>query len=545
MPRRPVKTLKKGYDAAIARQQNWISSWRDAYRFAMPQRDIMDQPKPGQPKGSTVMDSTAINSTAAFVNRIQDALFPPFADFIVLEPGPALEGDKQIEEAARKKLGEIAKKYHALHHRSNFKLAINETLYDLAVGTGPLMLLEGPDDNPFRYVSVALPLIALEPGAWGGIGGVYRKHKLVLDAIKEQWPGITIPVAWEAKTKDNPGEEYILFDGTYREDQFSVMYYDVWRQEDDVHMLPEPWIFKGIGPWIIPRWVRAANEVYGRGPLLFALPDIRTVNRTKELILKNASLTVAPIYTGTNDGVFNPNTARFRPGSVIPVARNQGHPMGASLVPLERAGDFNVGQLIVQDLQISIKQMLFDKALPPEVGAPRTATEIIERIKELALNTGPAFGRLMEELVVPIVMRGLEIMEKKGLIDFPVKIDGTTVKVSITSPLAQEQNLSDIQNVVNWIQLSGLSGPQVMALGIKIEDLPAWFGKKLGVDQDLVRDTDERKKLQTMAGQLVAQQQAAQQPGEGGGQEAAPGAGDGGESGLGGNVIPFLPTGAL
>ena len=512
----------------------------------MPQRDIMDNPLPGQPKGALVMDSTAINSTVAFVNRIQEALFPPFADFIVLEPGPALEAD--VEEQARKLLGEIAKKYHALHHRSNFKLAINEMLYDLAVGTGILMFLEGPDDNPFRFVSVALPVVALEPAAWGGVGGIYRQHKLTLAAIKEQWPDLIIPPEWESKTKDNPGEEFTLFDATYRDEEGGIQYYDVWREENDEHMLPEPWIFEGIGPWITPRWVRAANEVYGRGPLLLALPDIRTINRTKELILKNASLTVAPIYTGTNDGVFNPNTARFRPGSVIPVARNQGHPMGASLVPLERAGDFNVGQLVVQDLQISIKQMLFDKALPPEAGAPRTATEIIERIKELSMNTGPAFGRLMEELIVPMVMRGLQIMEKKGLIDFPVKIDGSTVKVSITSPLAQEQNLSDIQNLVNALQLTGMAGPEMVAFSYKIEELGAWFGKKLGVESELIRDTGERKGIEQTINQILAQREQGQPGGEvaGGSQEAAVGsAGGGGEQPVGGNVVPFLPTGAL
>lgn len=540
MARRTVKRLKKGWTAAVKRAVNWESSWRDGYRFAMPQRDIMDQPKPGQPKGSTVMDSTAINSTAAFVNRIQLAMFPPFQDFIRLEPGPALQGDENVLAQARKKLDAISKMFHALIHRSNFKIVINEMLYDLAIGTGVMMMLEGDDDSPFRFISVALPLVRLEPAAWGGVGAIYRQHKLTLDVIKEQWPEATIPDDWEASAKEDDSVEFKLFEATYREEPKGVLYYDLWRDEDENHLLPEPRIYSGVGPWITVRWVRASNEVYGRGPLMFALPDIRTINRTKELILKNASLTVAPIYTGTNDGVFNPNTARFRPGSVIPVARNQGHPMGASLVPLERAGDFNVGQLVVQDLQVSIKQMLFDKALPPEAGQPRTATEIVERIKELAMNTGPAFGRLMDELIVPVVMRGLEIMERKGLIDFPVKIDGTTVKVEVTSPLAQEQNLEDIQNVVNWWQLSAMIRPEIAMLGIKVEDLPQWFGAKLGVDQELARDPQEKSGLQQMVAGIIAQQQNPE--------GAAPGA-----EGQQGPAAPppgaldesVLPTGAL
>ncbi len=514
MPRRSVKQLKKGWGAAKARRTNWESTWRDAYRYALPQRDIIDSPKPGQPKGDIVMDSTAINSTAAFVNRIQQALFPPFQDFITLEPGPALEGDQAVEDQARKQLADIAKMFHALMHRSNFKVAINEMLYDLAVGTGVMMMLEGPDDNPFNFVSVALPLVALEMGAWGGVGAIYREHKLTLGVIEEQWPDIQIPKDWQDRGKDDETAEFTLFDCTYRDNEDGIRYYDLWREEDEQFLLENPRTYEGVGPWITPRWVTAANEVYGRGPLIFALPDIRTINRAKELVLMNGSLTIAPIYTATNDGVFNPNTARFRPGSVIPVARNQGHPIGASLDVLPRAGDFNIAQLIIEDLARSIKQMLFDRALPPEAGPIRSPTEIVARIKELAVNTGPAFGRLMEELLVPIVMRGLEIMQRKGLIDFPLTIDGSTVKVNITSPLAQEQNLEDIQNVANWIQLSSSLGPEFAMLGIKVEDLSSWYAKKLGVDQDLVRDKPERDKLQMIVGELIAKQQFAQQTGE-------------------------------
>jgi len=39
-------------------------------------------------------------------------------------------------------------------------------------------------------------------------------------------------------------------------------------------------------PWVVSRYMKVAGEIYGRGPLITALPDIKTLNKVKELVLK-------------------------------------------------------------------------------------------------------------------------------------------------------------------------------------------------------------------------------------------------------------------
>ena len=46
--------------------------------------------------------------------------------------------------------------------------------------------------------------------------------------------------------------------------------------------------------------------------------DIKTLNKTLELLLKNASLAISGIYTAADDGVLNPNNIRITPGAIIP-----------------------------------------------------------------------------------------------------------------------------------------------------------------------------------------------------------------------------------
>ena len=38
-------------------------------------------------------------------------------------------------------------------------------------------------------------------------------------------------------------------------------------------------------PWIVARYMKIPGEVFGRGPLVSALPDVKTLNKTLELLL--------------------------------------------------------------------------------------------------------------------------------------------------------------------------------------------------------------------------------------------------------------------
>ena len=42
------------------------------------------------------------------------------------------------------------------------------------------------------------------------------------------------------------------------------------------------------------------------------------------MILRNASIAIAGVYTARDDGVLNPNNIRISPGSIISVASNGG-----------------------------------------------------------------------------------------------------------------------------------------------------------------------------------------------------------------------------
>lgn len=515
MGERTVKQLKKGREAALKRRLPWESSWRDAYALCLPQRDIMDNRQPGQPKGERVFDSTAINSIQSAANRVQTDLFPSYMEFVEIAPGPMVPDD--VKDQAVAALDDASKKFHAAIQRSNFSVVINEFLLDLMVGTGVMMFDEGTDQDPFRFVATSPPTVMLEEGPWGSVGGVYRDHKdMTVSQIRQMWTDAKIPSDWEKKAQENPDEGFDFSEATYYDLDEDLWYYELWRDKEEDKLLEAPRTFDTT-PWITTRYAKAANEVYGRGPILQALPDIRTLNRTIELLLMNASLAVTGAFTGVNDGVLNPSTAKIAPGVIIPVARNAGHPQGASLAKLESAGNFDATQLITEDMRGNVRRMLFDRGLPEPQGTPMSATETLERLRQFTLDTGPTFARIMDELVTPLVIRGLRILSNKALINFPFDIDGNTIQVQVRSPLARNQGLDEVQSVMRSVELSSALGPELVSANFKVEDIPLFIASKLGMDPNLLRSEQERGDITQMVADAMAANLTGEAPGGAGG----------------------------
>jgi len=226
-------------------------------------------------------------------------------------------------------------------------------------------------------------------------------------------------------------------------------------------------------------------------------------------LLKNASLAITGVYTAADDGVLNPATVRITPGAIIPVARNGG-PQGEALKPLPRAGDFNVSQIIINDLRQNIKRTLLDESLPPDNMSARSATEVVERMKELAQNLGSAFGRLINETMIPLVAKILEVMDQAGIIDMPLRVNGLEVKVSPVSPLAMAQNLDEINNIMQFMQIAQGLGPEGQ-MSIKPGAAADYIADKLGVPAAVRAGPEERAAMMQQMAAAAQQAQAMQQ----------------------------------
>jgi hypothetical protein len=277
---------------------------------------------------------------------------------------------------------------------------MSEFLLDLCVGTAVMLVQPGDDDVPIRFTPVPQYLVSLEEGPHGTVDNVYRKLRVRGEAIQRQWPDAKLPARLVEQIERKPEMEVDLVEATvFNPDEDLYCYHLIWPKDK----MADDLVYRTmtVSPWIVSRFMKIPGEVYGRGPLITALPDIKTLNKVKELVLKNASIAISGVYTAADDGVLNPQAIRIVPGAIIPVARNGGA-QGESLRPLRSGTDFNVSQLVINDLVMSIKKMLYDDSLPPDNMSARSATEIVQRMKELSQNLGSAYGRLITEAMTPL-----------------------------------------------------------------------------------------------------------------------------------------------
>jgi hypothetical protein len=242
-------------------------------------------------------------------------------------------------------------------------------------------------------------------------------------------------------------------------------------------------------PWVVFRWSVAPGEIYGRGPALFALPDIKSINKTKELILKRASVDAAGMWTVEEDGVINPENIQMGPHAMIPVMKNPGGMSSPTLAPLGIPGGFDISQMVINDLRTSINETMFADPLGPIDLPVKTATEVAYRQQELAKRIGSAFGRLQYELITPLINRVLFVLNEWQVLPTlgdKVIVDGRLVGVKHESPLAAAQDQEGVMAIQQFIQfLLGVFGPQMTMGLIQPDKLIQHMSKYLNIPADI------------------------------------------------------------
>ena len=527
-----TKKLLRRSAKAYEDRRNWAQLMDEVYTYSIPsRRPIMQQQGESSDakRGSgmdKVFDSTATKAAFRFAGRMSRDVTPPFQRHADLEGGPALEGlirkqvgDDGFKDARQQiehQLREISDKGHALLERANFALVADEMYLDLFGGQGAMLMLEDEVDI-IKFVSVPAGEIALRENGYGEVTGRYWEKEYEAQDIPHHWPKAELPADIRKKIEEDPEAKIVIVQATELDPDTRRWTHVVLLKEKPA-AAPLAVIDNMLtSPWLTPRFWKPPGETMGRGPGMSALPTIKVLNKVNELTLKAAAFAVFGMFTYRNDRVFNPKTARMYPGAMWAVSSNGGT-MGPAVQKMEMPGRFDVSNIVQQDLREQVKQITFDDALPPDAGAVRSATEIVERMKRLMSDLAGAYPRLLLEIVVPLWQRLIDVLHRRQLLKFNLPVDQLVLKVQISSPIARAQRAQDVGNMVEYLQIVlSLFGMQGAMLAVKAEDMVPEMGRMMGIPPNLMRGTQERAALQQMVAQIMAtsmqpQQQAAAAP---------------------------------
>ncbi len=509
-----LKRTKKRCVKAYADRTDWLHLYDDLYTFVLPNRAPVSSTQKAR-STSQVYDSTATKAAFRFAGRMERDVTPPFQRFFEIKLGPAARaailgevGAEGLDDAIQqtdKELETVADLVHSTFESAQFSLAAAEMYLDLFGGQGAMLMPED-EDEIIKFISVPVTEIALREDGQGRVVGVYWEKEYVAEELPNMWADAKFSKELQEQIKNSPDSKIKIVQATEWDAKKKAWTFQVYRPEPDESAIVARDDMK-TSPWLTPRFYKVPGEAPGRGPGLMALPTIKTLNKVTELTLKAAAFAILGLWTYRKDRAFNPKTAKMSPGAMWAVGSNGG-PFGASIERLDVPGRFDISNLILTDLREQVKQTTFDDTLPPDSGAVRSATEIVERLKRLAADLAGAYARLVLEIVRPAVQRVMDVLFRRRLISTNLKLDQLLLKIEIVSPIARAQQAQDISAIVDWLEIMlSLGGQEVMMLNARVETIFAEIGQKLGVSPRQIREPAERRKLLELVAQIIAAQQ--------------------------------------
>lgn len=397
------QNLQTLYKRALDMRAPWQNRWDSARKYTMPSADD---------DAATLFDATAMDAADNLAASIYTLLTPPESMWLTLVPESALSPDAEYAtNVLRSNLND-----------SNFYTVIHQCYMDLVVlGTACLFMAESPigASSAFSFSAIPMSDIAILPNA------VFHTTSMPACEVLEQYPTWTPPANLRDTIKQDPQTPLKLVQSLVGHD------FTAWLDVggDIENNIVSTGTFE-TNPYIIFRWSVSSGELYGRGPVLRALPDIKTANKVVELVLKNATIAVSGIWQADDDGVINLNNINLTPGAIIPKA------VGSSgLTPLASGANFDVSQLVLKDLRERIRHALLADRLGLLSEKEMTATEIMARNADMMRILGATYGRLLHEFIRPLCDRGLQILSRRGLIE-PITLHGDA-ELKYIAPIAQ------------------------------------------------------------------------------------------------------------
>ncbi|MCL2629529.1 MAG: portal protein [Alphaproteobacteria bacterium] len=418
------------YKKAISERAEWSARWTNCKKYTLPESES-DQ--------AQLFDSTASDAAELLAGAMFGMITPPESEWLNLtNDNPECMAEQQAQSLLRQHL-----------NNSNFYTTAHQCYLDLVVlGTACLLFSENPIGSASAFNFQALPMkdIAILRDASDNVSSVFYTTSMTAQSLTQKYPTFTLPSA----IKSNPETQIRIIQSVVNTNGKWIMTSWADLEGKFENNTLETGEFK-TNPFIIFRWSAATGETYGRSPIMRALPDIRTANKVVELILKNASIAAAGIWQADDDGVINLSNINLTPGAIIPKAvGSQG------LTPLRSGADFDVSQLVLSDLRARIRTALLTDKLSAMTDKVMTATEVIARNMDMLRVLGATYGRMLFEMMTPLVDRGLYILSRRGLIS-DVKLGGET-KLRCTSPISKISNSEHAAQVMTWMAEATAAG---------------------------------------------------------------------------------------
>lgn len=508
------ETLAKRLDTLKSKRQVHELVWRNCFMLTDPVRasgldgPMMDANQIAQAV-SLIFDSTATDAKRTLEASIMSGMTPANSLwFTMTVNGTDDDGERWLDEASETLWQNI--------HSANFDSEAADAIADCMAGWFALYIDENREAGGlyFEHWAMAGVYCASSKPA-GPVDIVFRCYQLSAEQCMTEFKraGDSLPQEIVDKAKTKPDELIDLCQAIYPRDVHVVgalraknmPIASVTFACNQKHVIRESGYHEM--PVVVARWKKIPNSVYGVGPLLDALPDIRTLNDIVKLEYANLDLAVSGMWIAEDDGVLNPRTVKVGPRKVI-VANSVD-----SMKPLQPSSNFQLAETRIEKLQGQIRKTLMADQLQPQDGPAMTATEVHVRVDLIRQLLGPIYGRLQAEYLQPLIARCFGLAYRAGVFPAPPpSLGGQNFAVQYQSPLARAQKLEEVSAIERLMgDLTVIAQVDPSAIdNVDTDEAVRQTAKNLGVPDAVMRPIKNVAQFRQQKQAAAAQQQQQQ-----------------------------------
>lgn len=493
-----VRHVMRRFSELEKERAAWEAQWKEICSLMLPNKGKWSEQSHnrGDKKHGQIVDSTALYALRILSAGMHGGLSSPARPWFRF----SLK-DKELEKAEGigKWLQDTQERVHAVLAGSNFYPTVHAHYAELAgLGTA-CFLIEEDRDEVIRCRNLTVGEYYLDCDAKGRVDTLYRTMSMTARQILQRFDDVPEYIR-ETAERDSVQAFTVIHAIEPRKE------YDSSKINAKNRRYASYYVLKGRGNYLLeedgfeefpaccPRWDVTGQDVYGRGPGMDALPDVKMLQRMRQDGLEALELEIKPPMNVSNSLRGQGGQFSLRPGFANFVDANSQLPaitptyqVRANLQALDaylQQIRQQIGEHFYKDLFLLLTQS--DKRM--------TATEVYERNAEKLLMLGPTLERLRSELFQPLIQRVLGIMKRYGkILPVPDLLKGREWEIEMQSSLALAQKSTDIAAIENIVAFAGglaKVSPEVLD-NLDLDEVLVHNANLLGVPLSLIRGKDK------------------------------------------------------
>lgn len=492
----------------------FLKPFEDCRKYASPYSPpIMGGTEPQGEKSRDNHDSTAELASRNLASVVLTSTTPPDTKWIHFEN----EDQEGIEDntEALEYIDEVEYTTTNALNQSNFymkKYEFEKSRIDYGVGV--MFVEEGRGNMDLNFRTIPVSDVYLAEDYQGYVDTVYRSIKMTLRALAQEFTLEELSDQAQSKYETNPYEEVEIIhavypridderemdnEGNFKRDKNNMPFVDVWIEKESQHLIEEGGY--RVFPYIVSRWNKESGEVYGHGPVMDSLADIKILNRMTKSMIQLAEKINNPakaIIGGEKDELD------LTPGAVNHLDEE------TKVEDLISGANYPITDSAVRDKKLAVQDALYVnqfQSIDRRDDKEMTAREVRAIEMETMRVLSPVLGRSQPETIGPLMIRVLDILRANGRL--PEEPEGVRLTLKYVNQLSRAQR-QDEMNAIRFVigsagEIAQFS-PEVLD-NVNTDEVFKLLTEASGTPAIISRPKREVEKIRTQRAEMQQRQQ--------------------------------------